>query len=212
MFTIDLLKGEGIPAKSKPWGAAVGAVTFAVPVIAATVMLSFYLTNSIAISIEKQRIASYQSRIVVLSDAVRNQKTCQQTKEHLSSHLSEISRTLDKHTQWSPVLTTLVENLPETVVLTKLSVEQRYVKKEIPGDKPDTKVAVRVPARTLRMTVCGRADSDCDLAVRDFGDRLRGSSVLGSRLEEIKVSQEFDTLDGQEVVAYEIYCYLRPGA
>ena len=45
MFTIDLLKGQGIPIKSRPTGIAISAAAVAVPVIIAIVMLGFYLRN-----------------------------------------------------------------------------------------------------------------------------------------------------------------------
>ena len=38
MFDIDLLKGQGIPIRSRPEGVAVAIVTVAVPVIIAIVM------------------------------------------------------------------------------------------------------------------------------------------------------------------------------
>ena len=56
MFTIDLLKGESVPAKSSPEGIAVVAVTFVVPIIIAMVMVSFYLSNIINISVQKQEV------------------------------------------------------------------------------------------------------------------------------------------------------------
>ena len=55
MFTIDLLKGQGIPIKSRPEGIVIAAVTLAVPIIIAVIIFSFYLNNSIVISIQRQK-------------------------------------------------------------------------------------------------------------------------------------------------------------
>jgi Tfp pilus assembly protein PilN len=212
MFTIDLLRGEGIPAKSRPAGVAVAVTTFVVPIVAAIVMFSFYLTNRVAISIKKQKIATYETKIGELFHSVRNQKASGQQAEHIGDCLSEVAAALDRHTQWSPVLVTVAESIPDLVVLTRIEVKQQFIHEEVPGEQTDETVEVSVPVRTLRMTVCGSPGSACDQAVRDFRDRLRASSVLGPRLENIKVSQEFDLLGNKEVVSYDIDCIFKPGA
>ena len=72
-------------------------------------------------------------------------------------------------------------------------------------------VDITVPVRTLRMIVFGSPWSNSDEVVRDFRDRLLASDSLGPRLQNIEVSQEFSTLEGQDVVSYEINCIFKPG-
>ena len=212
MFTIDLLKGESIPLKSRPEGIAIGALTFTVPVIAAIVMFGFYLSNSIAMSIQKQDTAKYVKRTDELSDAVKLQKSLEREKNAISSSLAEVASSISRHTQWSPVLALLAKNIPDSMVLTKLEVKQHSVTKKIPSKAdPKKKINVSVPVRTLQINICGSPQSNCDKAVKDFKDDLRFSTLLGPRLEAVKVSQEFDTLDGQDVVSYTIDCVFKPG-
>jgi len=107
---------------------------------------------------------------------------------------------------------TLVENIPDSVVLTSLEVKQRSVKRKVPQkDDPKKMINISVPVRTLHISVCGSPQINCDEAVRDFGDRLRSSALLGPKLEDIRVSQGFDTLQNQDVVSYEIDCIFKPG-
>ena len=89
--------------------------------------------------------------------------------------------------------------------------KEQSVKKEVPN-KENPKETKRVDAvsRTLLMNVTGRPNSNNDKAVQDFKDRLRLSKLLTRNLEDIKVSQEPDTLDGQDVVSYEITCTFKP--
>ena len=212
MFTIDLLKGEGIPAKSSPEGIAVVAVTFAVPVIIAMVMVSFYLSNIINISVQKQEVVRYKKKIDGLSDVVELQKSFEEEKRAINSCLTEALSSITRHAQWSPVLMTLVENMPDSVVLTKLEVKQRSIKREVPRkDDPKKTIIISVPVRTLQISVYGSPHSDSDKAVRDFGDRLRSSDLLGPKLEDIRVSQGFEILENQNVVSYEIDCVFKPG-
>ncbi|MHC4482321.1 MAG: hypothetical protein ACYSW4_02105 [Planctomycetota bacterium] len=213
MFTIDLLKGEGLPIKRRPEGIAVGAVTLAVPVIIAIVMFGLYLSNIIAISVQKKEIANYESKTDELSDAVELKESLEVEQEAIRSSLSEVASSVGRHTQWSPVLATVVENMPSSMVLTHLEVKQRSVKKEVPKkDDPHTKVKITVPVRTLRISVSGRPHHDYDIAVRDFGDRLRSSTVLGPKLEDIRVEKhDFGKLRDKNVVSYDIDCVFKPG-
>jgi Tfp pilus assembly protein PilN len=212
MFTIDLLKGEGIPVKSRPESIAMGVITLAVPVIVAIVMFGYYLHTQIVISIHKQGINNYETKIWELSEAVKLQKSFAKEKNIINNSLSEVEFSIGRHTQWSPILATIVETMPDSVVLTQLSVSQRSVRRKVPGkDDPEKKIDMSVPVRTLHMNISGRPQSDCDRAVKDFRDSLRSSALLKPMLEDIRVSQGFETVDGEKVVSYEIDCIFKPG-
>ena len=212
MFTIDLLNGQAIPLKSKPGSLAIIAVTVVIPVAVAIGMLSFYMQNKIVVSMKKQEINRCQAEIDKLSGAVGIQKALEQKKRAYSGYLSEVKSSIKRHTQWSPVLTTLMENIPDSVVLTSLAVNQSSVKRKAPKkDDPDKMIEIDVLVRTLRLSVSGGPQSNCDEAVRDFRDRLLSSAFLGPKLENIGVSQKSETHEGQDVVSYEISCVLKPG-
>jgi len=211
MFTIDLLKGHGIPIRSRPTHLVIVAITFAVPIIIAIAMLGLYLHNSIVASIKKQRIVNYERKLDQLSGAVELQKSFEKEKKAISTCLSEVSTSISRHVQWSPILQTLVENMPESVVLTNLEVKQRSAKRKVASqDDPNEKIDVPVPARTLQMNVAASTQSKCDEAIRNFRDFLRSSTLLGPKLENIRVSQGFDVLGDQDVVSYQIDCVFKP--
>lgn len=212
MFTIDLLKGRGIPAKSRPRNIAVVAVAVVVPVIIAIAMFGFFLHNRIIISIKKNTIGNYETRISGLSDAIEMQKSFEEEKSIYCNCLSEVSSSLARHTQWSPVLVTLVENMPDSVMLTALDVKQRLTRMKVrQKDDPAKMIDVFVPVRTLQMTVAGRPQCNCDEAIRDFSELLRSSSLLGPKLENIRISQGLSKIKDQEVVSYQIDCIFKPG-
>ncbi len=211
MFTIDLLKGQAIPLKSKPGGLAIVAVTAAIPITIAMGMLSLYLHNRIAVSIKEQEIVRWETEISKLSDAVELQNALEKKKIAYGNYLSEVKSSVNRHTQWSPVLTTLIENMPDSVVLTSLGVEHDSVKRKVPKeDDPKKMIEIDVLVRTLRLSVSGGPQRNCDEAVKDFRDRLRSSEFLGPRLDNIGVSQKSETLEGQDVVSYEISCVFKP--
>lgn len=211
MFTIDLLKEQGVPMKSRPEGIAITAVAFVVPLIIAIIMFGCYLHTKIIVSIQKQGIVNYEKRIRQLSDAVEIQRSFENKRSIINNCLLEVASSLGRHSQWSPVLVTLVRDMPDSVALTSLDLKQRSVRKKMPSkSNPNQMVDVAVPVRTLQMTVSGHPNYNHSRAVRDFADRLRFSDVLEPKLEEIRVSQEGVTLQGEDVVSYGIDCIFKP--
>ena len=212
MFTIDLLNGQAIPLKSKPGSLAIIAVTVVIPIAVAMGLVSFYMQNNIVLSIKNQEINKSQAEIDELSGAVAMKNALEQKKMTYVGYLTEVKSSIKRHTQWSPVLTTLMENIPDSVVLTSLAVNHSSVKRKVPKkDDPEQMVEIDVPVRVLRMIVSGGRQNNCDEAVRDFRDRIRDSAFLGPKLENIGVSQKAENREGQNVVSYEINCVLRPG-
>ena len=213
MFTIDLLKGKGVPAKVGPQGIAVAAVAFAVPLIIAMVMLGSFFRNRIAISIQTGEIANYDAKITQLADAVQLQNALENEKNAVNNSLAEVASNIGGHIQWSPVLVTLVENMPGPVFLTKLDVKQNSVKVKMPQkDDPKKTIETQVPAKTLQMNLLGSSQAGCDKEVRDFRDRLRTAipAVSRQQLEDIKVAQQVGKAEGREDVSYEINFIFKP--
>ena len=209
MFTIDLLRGEGIPVKSRPKDIAIASVMIVVPAIIAIVLLSLYLGNKINISIQKKEIVKYELEIKDLSDAVRAQKKLVEELDILSNCLLEVGSSLGRHTQWTPILAEVVRNMPPSVAVTNLSAKQHSTKRrmEIRGE-PNKEVTVLV--RTLHMSAYGSAHANCDKEVQSFRDRLLSSPLLGPKLENITVSQKYSIADGRSIASYEIDCIFKP--
>ncbi|UCE98918.1 MAG: hypothetical protein JSV82_06950 [Planctomycetota bacterium] len=211
MFTIDLLKGHGIPVKGRPEGTVITVASFAVPIIIAIVMFGFYLSNKIVISVQKQEIANYEANMGKLSAAIKLQESFEKETSIINNCLSEVSSSINRHTQWSQILVILAETMPDSLVLTGLKVKQDSVRKKVPQkNDPKKMVDISVPVRTLQMSVSGNPRFNCDKAIRDFKDGLRLSDMLGPKLENIKVSQKAETLKDKDVISYEINCIFKP--
>ena len=211
MFTIDLLKGQGIPPKSRPEGIAVGVVIFAVPVIVAIVILGVYLTDNISLSTQKRELADYEKRVDKLSDALELKKSFEKQRATINEVLAEVSSSIGRHMQWSDVLVDIVENMPDSMILAELEAKQNMVRRKVAKDgNAETKVDVMVPLRTLSITVSGKSEYNCDRAVRDFSDRLRVSKVLGPKLEDIRVSKSnLGRRKEKNLVSYQIDCVFK---
>jgi Tfp pilus assembly protein PilN len=212
MFTIDLLNGQGRPLKTKPGGVVIVAVTVVLPVLLAIGTLGTYLNNKVILSLTEREIVKGEARIDKFSDAQELREALTREKITFGSCLSEVNASIKKFTQWSAILTMVVENMPESVVLTSLEVERNSIKKKVPvkGDPEDTK-EIEVPVRVLRLSVRGGPGGNCDEAVRDFQDNLRTSALLEPRLDNIRVERDSEKVDGRDVFSYEIICLFKPG-
>jgi Tfp pilus assembly protein PilN len=215
MFAIDLLKGQGRPARTKPQGVAIFVATFAVPMLVAILMAGYYYRNKVTISIQKQNIAGYVTQTERLADTLKLRDVWEKDKSAISGCLADVADSIGRHTQWSPVLVAIVQNLPESVIINSLEVRQSSIKRKSvvkAGDNKDKQADTSVAVRTLKLRVCGNPSYDCDSEIKAFRDRLRASNVLGPKLEDVVIaSQGHDTLDGREVVAYDIDCVFKPG-
>ncbi|MBN1795554.1 MAG: hypothetical protein JW804_02675 [Sedimentisphaerales bacterium] len=210
-YTIDLLKGQGIPAKSRPEGIVAMVITAAVPFVIALSMIGIYLSAKVIIGIHKSEIANYERKIEEFSDRMITYKNKCQQKAELQRYLSETSEVIDKHNQWSVILVTIVENMPDSLVLNRLSVNENKVRVTVPDKKnPDKKKQLMVPSRTLSMILQGSSSAETDRAVKEFRKRLQLSSVLGPKVEDIPVSQKVDEENNQKIISYEMKCIFKP--
>ena len=211
MYTVDLLRGEGIPIRSRPAGIAFACLVIVVPFLIGTVMVGTYLDRRVTLSIQKQELTKLQSVLGTLSGAMEKRRALEEQKTVASNILVDVKTALSSHTQWSPALATVAESMPDVLVLTKLEAKQDFVRRKVPAkDDPKTTIDISVPVYTLEIGVCGRDKSTAHQAVRDLQDRLRSSASLGPRLSAVTVSQESGTLDGEHVVSYELNCVFRP--
>lgn len=212
MFTIDLLNGQAIPPKGKPGGLAIIAMTAVVPIAVAMGMFITYLNNDVALSVKKKEISRYEVEISKRSGDVKMQNALKEEKQAYGKYLSEVRSSVGKHTQWSPVLTTLMENIPDSVILTSLEIEHDSLRKTVPKkDDPKKKVEISIPVKILRLGVSGGDQGNCDQAVKDFMGRLCASASLGPSLDNIAHSQASEEIDGRDVISYEISCFFKPG-
>jgi len=212
MFTIDLLKGQNLPVRTKPQGVAIFVSTFALPALVAMLMVGFYARNEVIISVQKQNISGYETQTQRLADALKLRGSFEKEKSSVNNCLAEVAGSINRHIQWSPILVTLVENLPESVVITNLEVKRQSIKQKVAATGDSKKAETNVFVRTLKMRVSGEPTSYCDLEVKAFRDRLRTSNFLGPKLEDIVIaSQGHDTLDGRDVVTYDIDFIFKPG-
>lgn len=210
MFTIDLLKGSGAPLKSHPGKFALSIVPFIVPAIVIMIMTVHYGYNSTVLAMSKTQIDKMQSMIAGYSDDIEYYKSMTGKLTATRQRLGEVSTVIDKHVQWSPVMQTLIETMPDSIMLQKLHLTRNIVRKKMPDKTNKNMISVDCIKRKLRITVYGVSPFDSDAAVQGYIYRLRNSDIFMSAATDIRiVARDVAKLDGKDVPSYEIDCLFR---
>jgi hypothetical protein len=212
MYTIDLLKGHGIPIRNRRGGLLIIIATVAIPLVIAMVMYTQYLLNNIDISRMEITLKDRDKKIAQMADAVKSLASLERQSVTMQDCLADVSVAISKNVQWSPILRLIVENMPATTQLKKLDVSLVQLSKQVP-DKTDPKRLVNVPyaSRTLRISLHEFSKSDNGEGVHTFISKLRTSNVLAGKIDDIRIAaQEREKVQGVEVTRYDIDCVFKP--
>jgi hypothetical protein len=213
MFTIDLLKGAGVTKKANIGNIVLISTTVSLPVILTILMFGVYMSDSVAISVQKNAIGRFDAKISELSEVLEMQREHEEERNNISEGFIEVSGMLENYTQWSPVLSELVEKMPDAIIFKKIEIRRKNIMKKVPKPgKPGKTVGKFCPQRTLYLTVFGKPKENYDADVQEFANKLRWSEVMrDAGLKEIGVSQQIDKFKKQDVVSYEIKCVFTTG-
>jgi hypothetical protein len=212
MYTIDLLKGQGLPLKSRPRRTALATLILVTPLLAGGFLFTHYLQNRVLLASRQHDLRETESRLASLSNTLKTQKALVDQISRLDAYLTEVAGALPRHTQWSGLLRTVVESMPADVILCRLEARPATVNREkpLPGDAKKT-MTVACPTRTLRICVNGPPQTATDEAVLEFINRLRASPLFVAKTEVIQiVAHQLEEVGGRKLVRYDIDCVFKP--
>jgi len=191
MHTIDLLRGEGVPAKATLGTVAIVIVTVLVPLLAGAVMVDRYLHNRETIAIQQEAIAHNQTTIDEFAGAVAWKKAKIKEQAVITSKLAEVASCVDGYIQWTPVLLALVEHMPRDMIMSRVAAQSRVEKQRVPSPTdPNNMVNVNVARRSLAVDVTGTEQRNYGSVVEAYTADLKKSPRLAPILQDINVSQK----------------------
>jgi len=182
-------------------------VIIAVPILAAAGMVDRYVQNKTDIEIKQQGIVKEQATIDKLADAVQFKDSLLMQQNAIRSKLSEVSSCLGRYIQWSPVLITLVENMPRGMIMNALKADSTIDRPRVAGGK-DIKPTVK---RTLVLDISGTERRDYGDDIENYSKRLKSSSELGPKLEKIEFSQKPGSTGDINTVSYTMNLIFKSG-
>jgi hypothetical protein len=204
MHKIDLLKGQGIPAKTTTGGVIILTLAVVIPLLVAVGLLDWYLQTKIDIEVMQQRIITGNETISRYTPDLKLKKSLDQQIAILNNQLLEVSHCLDTFIQWSPILITLSENMPSRMIMNRLttqctSASARRTRKNTDSNKP---VSLPIPERTMVMNISGSRPGSYVTMVQEYQESLSLSLVLRPKLKDIIPSTEASTIGTDQTESY----------
>jgi hypothetical protein len=207
MHKIDLLKGQGIPAKTTTGGVIVLIMMVVVPFLAAAGALDWYLSTKTELGITQQSIINDKKMIADYAADVKLQNSRKREIALLNSKLTEISRCVNTFLQWSPVLETMAKDMPDRMIMSDLTAQtsssggRRMMRRDNDANKP---LDIPVPERTLVMNIHGIRPGSYDPIVQQYQEQLDSSEALKPRLTKIVHSRQAGTPGSEQMESHEM--------
>jgi hypothetical protein len=208
MYKIDLLNGKAVPQKLTPARLAILAAPFLVAAIVLVIIAVWYMSLLVSQTTVKIKLADHQKRSRQLKDSVEEYRQITEKLSNANLCRYELSRAVTQNLKWTSILTTIAEKMPPTIILRDLNVSKRDIREQIDSrKKPDQKLDFLFAERTLKITVCGPADDQSDLAVRQYIKELSADQKFSDIMDDIRiVSFRDETFNDMNVTSYQIEC------
>ncbi|MDH4202075.1 MAG: hypothetical protein OEV87_04210 [Phycisphaerae bacterium] len=210
MFSIDLLKGKGLPQKLDMRKSALKAVPILIPLLAMGVFAASYQRNASMLRAQRQALAGNQRQIAQYTKDVIEYNRMDARIKGLEKGLNDISKALSYRIQVSDLLMELVQTLPESIFIYEMNMNRSAVNEKIQQENSAEVKQRLVVRRQLKLVLCGYDPEKSDIAVQDYVSELEKSPLLTGLFVEMKPSaRQQGEVDGRPAIYYEIDCVLR---
>ena len=197
MHTIDLLKGEGVPAKTTLGSICFVAVVAAVPIIVASVMLGMYLLNNVNLDMAQGVIAKSEEQIAESEPDVKITRALEDERNLLAKRLKEVSRCVDTFVQWSPIMIAMSVEMPKEMIMNQMQATSA-AGRAATGRKdkdPNKPVDIPMPKRTITFDIHGNEQGSFYTTVQDFQNSLELSAAFNPKFKAQEFSVDTSTGD-----------------
>jgi len=216
MFTIDFLKEQGLPAKSRPIRTALMTIIAFVLLTGFCLMGIQYFKNKIVLASKQNELAKSEA-ILLSKPNGKNLKS--QIKRDLDLYKQckyEVAVSIGRYTQWTPILREFSMKMPSSLLMDELRVTRSIKKKKVTSVlDPKKKVDYEIIQRTIKSHICDFVPEDEGAGVEMYLEQIRGSESLSSILGKTYIVEstdgEFEDEGGKKLAVknYIINCMLK---
>ena len=210
MFSIDLLKGKGLPQTFDVKTSVLKTVLILIPLLAITVFAASYQRDRAMLNNQQQTLKSNQQQIEQYTKDMAEYNRVNAQIKGMEKCLKDISKALSYRIQVSDVLVELVQSLPDSIFIYEIKLDRKAQRiKDQQEDSAEVKQRL-VVRRQMQLVVCGYDAEQSDAAVQDYVNKLEQSPLLSEIFVEIKPSaRQQGEVDGRPAIYYEIDCVLQ---
>ena len=210
MFSIDLLKGKGLPEEIDPKRLILKALPILIPVLAVTLFASAHQHDRASLRTQQQLLNRNQQQLAIHTEDVAEYNKINSKIKGMQKCLNDISKAMAYRVQVSEVLVELSQLLPENIFVYEMNLDRKSVQEKI--QQPDSGGAKQrlVVRRKLKLVLCGYDADKSDAAVQEYINTLKQSPRLTKIFTEIKPSaRQQGEVEGRSAIYYEMECVLR---
>lgn len=210
MFTIDLLKGQGLPRKSQPIVIALAVVPFLIPVLGAVAMAACWQLNHHEIDSKKSIIDDNLKKVAECQADLDTYAQTQRKIAEIHQQFGDVARALNFRLQATPLLTEVVAAIPDSLILTGLKMPRADLRKKVTDEKTQNVTYETVVQRKLVLSVAGLSNPATDQSVQTYIQSLRQSAAISQAAQDISIAaRKAAQIDNQSMAVYEIECVLK---
>ncbi|RLC07926.1 MAG: hypothetical protein DRI24_24125 [Deltaproteobacteria bacterium] len=210
MFSIDLLKGKGLPEKLDLKRSLLKALPILISVLAVTLFASAYQNDKVSLRDQQQLLSSSQQQLTLHTEDIAEYNKLNVKIKGMQKCLNDISRAMTYRIQVSEVLMELSQALPENIFVYEMNLNRKSVQKKIQDPDSGNVTQHLVVRRKLELVLCGYDADQSDVAVQEYVNVLKRSPLLAEIFTEIKPSaRQQGEVEDRPAIYYEIECTLR---
>lgn len=188
MHTIDLLKGEGLPAKTTIGSLLYTALIFILPLLIGAILLGWYVINRTNIDIALSQKDRLEKEEAALRSRTTQYMELENEKKLFVARLNEVSKCVDTFVQWTPVLISLAKNIPNQVIMDNLSSSNLNAGAVKSSNDPNKPLVIPIPQKKMAAMITGQTQDVFNLQIQDYEKKLNSEELLKPYLRELKYS------------------------
>lgn len=213
MYTLDLLKGQGLPRQLQGKQVFLFIVLVLSPGLLAAAALAMYTHNNSQLEELKADLVRYETARQEISELQEFVDHVMTEKQVMEDSLKNVAEVVTSHVPCSPILRVITEQLPPQLNFAEIELRRKPFQEKVRlAENPDKPVEVVFYRFTLKMKIeCTRDHGASDL-VREFIRRIEEDSWFAPRIQEIKVVAHYIDTDSQmsDRDIYEVECSFKP--
>jgi hypothetical protein len=210
MFSIDLLKGKGLPEKVDLKKSTLKALPILIPVLAVTLFASTYQRDKTLLQDQQRTLSTNQRQLQLHREDISEYNKMNVKIKGMEKCLDDISKAMSYRVQVSEVFVELVQALPENIFVYEMELDRSAAQEKIQQPDSDEVKQQLVIRRKLDLVLCGYDADKSDAAVQEYVNALKQSPLLTEVFAEIKPpARQQGEVDGRAAIYYEIECILR---
>ncbi|MHC5083049.1 MAG: hypothetical protein ACYTET_03820 [Planctomycetota bacterium] len=207
MFSIDLLKGKGLPRQSDLKGTLLKAVPLIIPLIAVAALAASYQQDYVKLKSQQTQLKQNQSQIQLNQPAM---KQYSQINRQISDHrkvLKDVAKAMSYRIQVTDLLVEMVGILPVDIVVSEMNFGRQTRTEKVKNEETGQEVKFLVIDRVLTLVLCRANQADGNQAVQEYMEQLNSSERLSEFFDDFRLAaRRQGQIDEESVTYYEIEC------